>query len=88
MNHNVLDTPFRQQQDVGRDADAAVFDIALAPARDSGLVIDDAWLNTHLFYCYTSGSHAVIAATKLWNYSETVKQLSKNYNRGMQGVSI
>ena len=31
MNHHVLDTPFRQQQQIGREADGLVPDIADTP---------------------------------------------------------
>ena len=32
MNHHMLDTPFRQQQQIGREADGLVFDIADSPS--------------------------------------------------------
>lgn len=40
VNDYMLDTPLWQQQQIGRETDAAVFDIADAPARNHRLVID------------------------------------------------
>ena len=48
MNHHMLDAPFRQQQQIGREADGLILDIADTPTRDHRLVIDHRRGHTHL----------------------------------------
>lgn len=49
MDDDVLHAPFRQQQQVGREADGLVLEVAHAPARDGGFVVDQQGLHAHDF---------------------------------------
>lgn len=48
MNHNMLDTPFRQQQHICREAYGLVLNIANTPSGYHRLVIDHRRIHAHL----------------------------------------
>ena len=47
MNHHMFDTPFWQKQQIDRETDGLVLDIADAPSRNHCLVRNNGWFHVH-----------------------------------------